>query len=422
VSTSAQQLVAGRYRLQRDVGGGGMGAVWEAFDEQLDRRVAIKIPDPRLSAEPSFVERFRREARSAARLSHPNTAQVYDYGVDGGQPYLVMEFVPGETLASRLAREGTLPSDEARRIAAGTADALHAAHEAGVVHRDVKPGNIMIAPGGGVKVLDFGIAAAATDGRMTGSGQVLGTPTYIAPEQASGKGATPASDVYALGVVLYEMLAGHPPFEGDTAVAVATAHLHRDPEPLEGVAPRADPDLVAACRSAMAKDPGERPGTAAEFAELLRGRPPGSTDTSTAMLKAPAAPTEVISSSRTEQLEATGTAVLPAAASDTAEGPATPPPARRPRRGIAGWVVAVAVLVLVGVLLIVLAATLSPQAPAPPAPPSTPAATAPTPNPTTPSPSPSSSPSETTTTTPPSPSPSGTGSVGLPTPSLSVGV
>jgi serine/threonine protein kinase len=356
MSITEQGILAGRYRLQRRVGGGGMGAVWEAYDQELDRPVAIKIPDRSLAADESFVERFRREARSAGRLSHPNVAQVYDYGMDDGQPYLVMELVPGETLASRLAREGPLPSEDARRIAAGVADALHAAHEGGVVHRDVKPGNIMLTPEGGVKVMDFGIAAAAADGRMTGTGQVLGTPAYMAPEQAAGKGATPASDVYALGVVLYEMLAGRAPFAGDTALAVASAHLHRDPEPLQTAAPEADPEAVEAVNSAMAKDPADRPATAAAMATMLRGDAPP-TEASTAVLAAGAS-TEAMAMSPTERLDGSGTGVLPGGPVTEEPETAPPAPARR-RRGVAGWVVAVAALVAVGIVLIVLAMTLS---------------------------------------------------------------
>jgi serine/threonine-protein kinase len=353
-----------------------MGAVWEANDQQLDRAVAIKIPDRSLAADESFVERFRREARSAGRLSHPNVAQVYDYGVDDGQPYLVMELVLGETLASRLAREGQLPSEEARRIGAGVAEALQAAHEGGVVHRDVKPANIMLTPEGGVKVMDFGIAAAAADGRMTGTGQVLGTPAYMAPEQASGKGATPASDVYALGVVLYEMIAGRPPFAGETALAVASAHLHRDPEQLQSVAPDADPEVVQAVNNAMAKDPADRPATAAALAAMLRGDA-SPTDASTAVLAA-GAPTEALAMSPTERLDASGTAVLPQG--PVTEEPETVPPApARRRRGVAAWVIVVGALVALGILLIVLAMTLSggksdtPLKPPTPAPQSTPA-------------------------------------------------
>jgi serine/threonine-protein kinase len=416
MSITEQGILAGRYRLQRRVGGGGMGAVWEAYDQQLDRPVAIKIPDRSLAADESFVERFRREARSAGRLSHPNVAQVYDYGVDDGQPYLVMELVPGETLASRLAREGPLPSEDARRIAAGVADALHAAHEGGVVHRDVKPGNIMLTPEGGVKVMDFGIAAAAADGRMTGTGQVLGTPTYMAPEQAAGKGSTPASDVYSLGVVLYEMLAGGPPFEADTALAVASAHVHRDPEPLERVAPDADEDVIAACRAAMAKDPSGRPASAAALSAALRG---DATLPIGASSGAGAAPTGGTASQPTEPFPAAGTEVLPPVS--TTEGPAvtpTPPPGpARERRGVAGWVLAVAALVVVGVLLIVLATALSgEQRPTPThsAPTTAPATT----NPTTVPPSPS----PPATTPPPSPSPSTSSPSPLPTPTLSISV
>jgi serine/threonine-protein kinase len=393
-----------------------MGGVWEAHDQQLDRRVAVKIPDRRLAADPAFVERFRREARSAGRLSHPNVAQVFDYGVADGQPYLVMEFVPGETLAQRLRREGALPSDEARRIGAGVAEALHEAHEAGIVHRDVKPGNIMLTPQDGVKVLDFGIAAAAADGRMTGTGQVLGTPTYMAPEQAAGKGSTRASDVYSLGVVLYEMLAGRPPFDAESPLAVATAHVQRDPEPLERLAPDADEGVIAACRAAMAKDPGERPASAAALAALLRGdaTPPEGT----AVLGAEGSPTPP----PTEQFRPTGTEVLePAAPADT---PTPEPEPARGRRRVAGWLVAVIALAIVGLVLIVLASTLSGgQAPSPAATrrPSTAPATQPSTQPpttqhTTPPPSPSPSPST------PSPSPGPSSTAPLPSPSISLSI
>ena len=419
--TEQDSVLAGRYRLIRSVGDGGMGSVWEAKDQQLDRRVAIKIPDERLAQDPEFVERFRREARSVAKLSHPHIAQVFDYGVDRGRPYLVMELVDGETLADRLNGDGPLPADQARAVAMGVAEALRVAHEAGIVHRDVKPGNIMLTPAGGVKVLDFGVAAGATEARMTTSGVIMGTPAYIAPERAQGKPATPASDVYSLGVVLYEMLAGRPPYSGDTAVAVASAHVHGEPEPLSRAVRGVDPDLARASEAAMQKDPARRPGSARQFAALLGG--------ATMAMPAPSSPsstgasTQVLPRDRTEVLpvaappgEATGAEATPPTGLEP-----PPPPGRRRAWIIAAAVVAALVLAVLAFLVLVNLSSHQPGPAVSTPPPATSPATSPAASrtrPSTPSPSPSPSPSSPppTTTAPPTTAPA----TSLPTTSLSV--
>jgi serine/threonine protein kinase len=263
-------LLGERYRLVRMIGSGGMGTVWEAEDETLGRPVAVKVLSESLAAGERAVRRFEREARAAARLSGPNIAAVYDFGRSEGRPYIVMELVRGETLADRLAREGPLAPQEAARIAAQVAEALEEAHGAGIVHRDVKPGNVMVTPAGDVRVMDFGIAAASWAERVTTSGLVLGTPSYLAPEQATSEKTTPASDVYALGAMLYEMVAGRPPFVAESPVAVALAHVREKPVPLDQVAEGVPPNLAAASMAALAKDPAERPPSAAAFASILR--------------------------------------------------------------------------------------------------------------------------------------------------------
>jgi serine/threonine protein kinase len=263
-------LLGERYRLVRMIGSGGMGAVWEAEDEVLGRPVAVKVLSESLAAGERAVSRFEREARAAARLSGPHITAVYDFGRSEGRPYIVMELVRGETLADRLAREGRLPPHEAARIATHVADALEEAHTAGIVHRDVKPDNVMLTPAGDVKVMDFGIAAAAWDVRITTSDLVLGTPSYLAPEQARSETTTPATDVYALGAVLYEMVAGRPPFVAESPVAVALAHVRENPQPLDQMAEDVPPNLAAASMAALAKDPTQRPPSAAAFASMLR--------------------------------------------------------------------------------------------------------------------------------------------------------
>jgi eukaryotic-like serine/threonine-protein kinase len=261
--------LGGRYRMGPLLAAGGMGEVWAAHDLLLDRAVAVKLLGGALAGDGRAAERLRREARAAGRLDHPNIARVLDLGEQDGRPYLVMELLHGESLAARLDRAGPMAPAEAVRVVAAVADALEAAHRAGVVHRDVKPGNVFLTSDGEVKVLDFGIASAAGEAALT-TGDLLGTAAYLAPERVLGHQATPAADVYSLGVVLYELLAGRRPFEATSDIALAMAQVNAEVPPLHRVAPSAPASLVAACAQAMAKDPSARPPSAAAFALLLR--------------------------------------------------------------------------------------------------------------------------------------------------------
>ena len=223
-------MLSGRYELSHLVARGGMAEVYRAHDRLLDRPVALKVLFPELSVDRSFVERFRREAQAAANLSHPNIVPVFDWGEDNGTYFIVMEFVDGRALSSILRTAGPLHPDRAAEIAADVAGALAYAHRHGVVHRDVKPGNVLITEEGTVKVTDFGIARAInTEESLTQTGAVMGTATYFSPEQAEGMGVDARSDIYSLGVVLFEMVTGRPPFLGDTPVAVASKHVREHP-------------------------------------------------------------------------------------------------------------------------------------------------------------------------------------------------
>jgi eukaryotic-like serine/threonine-protein kinase len=223
-------LINGRFRLDEQVGSGGMSTVYRAFDETLQRTVAIKLMHRSLSGDPQQLERFRREARAAARLSHPHVVTVIDAGEDDGHPYIVFEFVDGETLKGRIKRLGRLPVVEAVAYAIEIGRALGAAHAERLVHRDVKPQNVLIDPDGRAKVTDFGIARSLEDGGLTATGRVLGTTDYVSPEQALGEDVTTESDIYSLGVVLYEMLTGDLPFKAESQVGVAMKHV-QDPMP-----------------------------------------------------------------------------------------------------------------------------------------------------------------------------------------------
>ncbi|HEX9044884.1 MAG TPA: protein kinase, partial [Candidatus Limnocylindrales bacterium] len=261
-------LLGGRYRLIELLGQGGMATIYRGRDTQLGRDVAVKVLRPEYGRDKDFLARFQHEAQAVAQLNHPNVVSVHDIGEDPAGPFIVMEYVEGEDLASLLRRNGPLGARQAARIAAEVAHALDAAHAQGIVHRDVKPGNVLIATDGRVKVTDFGIARAATDAQLTLPGTTMGSVHYLAPEQVRGLGATQASDVYALGIVLYEMLVGHRPWEADTAAAVAMGRLGGPvPGPSDQVA--VAPDLDAIVRRALAKDPADRFPSAGAMAAAL---------------------------------------------------------------------------------------------------------------------------------------------------------
>lgn len=266
------RLIGGRYLLQAPLGEGGMATLWRALDQQLGREVAVKLLRPQYSADPGFAARFRQEARAAASLSHPNIVSVYDYGTDpdGETQFIVMHLVEGRDLSAILHERGRLEADDAVRVAISVASALEAAHRRGIVHRDVKPGNILITDEGEVEVTDFGIARAVSEASMTVTGTTLGSVHYFSPEQARGDEVTGASDVYALGIVLYEMLTGRRPFEGDSAAGVALKRLTDDP-PRPTIDGRPLPSgLEAILRRALERDPARRFPDAGSFAEALR--------------------------------------------------------------------------------------------------------------------------------------------------------
>jgi eukaryotic-like serine/threonine-protein kinase len=264
------RLISGRYRLIAPVGEGGMATIWRAVDEQLDREVAVKLLREQFGSDAGFAARFRQEARAAGSLSHPNIVPVYDYGTDtDGSQFIVMQLVEGENLATLLKERSNLETNDAVRIALGVASALEAAHRRGLVHRDVKPGNILITDDGDVKVTDFGIARAVAEASMTVTGTTLGSVHYFSPEQARGDEVTGASDVYALGIVLYEMLTGRRPFEGDSAAGVALKRLSEDPPPPSTYRP-VPSGLSAIVMRALQREPRDRFPDAGSFAEALR--------------------------------------------------------------------------------------------------------------------------------------------------------
>jgi hypothetical protein len=319
-----RRCLGDRYELHQLIAAGGMGQVWRAQDLALQRPVAVKVLRSEYTGDPTFLARFRAEAQNAASLSHPNIAAVFDYGEVTAQDgtgetlaYLVMELITGEPLSALLAREGALDTATTLSILRQTAFALGEAHRAGMVHRDVKPGNILVCPDGHVKITDFGIAWSARSVALTRTGQVIGTPQYLSPEQAEGRLATPASDVYGLGLIGYECLSGHPAFEGDNPVTIALKQVRQNPDPLPDRLPTGVRTLIG---RAVAKDPGARFADGAAFVaaieDVLAGR------------QIPPAPT-------TRAIDLAGEAVpAPATAEDTgvvrvSGGVARPPAPRR---------------------------------------------------------------------------------------------
>ncbi len=264
-------LIADRYELEELVGTGGMSSVFRARDRQLERRVAIKILHQHYAEDPEYLERFRREARAVARLSHPNIVTVIDRGDDDGRQFIVFEHVEGENLKELVLRAGRLPVRRALELALAVADGLAFAHEHGLVHRDVKPQNVLLSSEGDVKVTDFGIARSLhVEQGVTQTGTVLGTAEYLAPEQASGRSVSAATDVYSLGVVLWELLAGDAPFVGENFVAVALQHVNEPPPSVRERRPDVSSRLEAAVDRALAKDPARRFPSMAAFAKELR--------------------------------------------------------------------------------------------------------------------------------------------------------
>src|SRR5262245_48708539 len=261
-------MLGQRYRLEERIASGGMGDVWRCVDDVLGRTVAVKILLPSLLEEPGFAERFRGEARTMATINHPGVVDVYDYGSDATVgAYLVMEYVEGDALSRTPTRVGRLTPARTMALMAQAADALQAAHDKGIVHRDVKPGNLLVRPNGTLVLTDFGIARSAVVGQLTQPGSVLGTASYISPEQASGSTATPLSDVYALGVVAYQCLSGRRPFEGDNPLEIAMRHVRDTPPSLPGDIP---PGVRQVVERAMAKDPAARWPNASALAQVAR--------------------------------------------------------------------------------------------------------------------------------------------------------
>ncbi|MET3450687.1 protein kinase [Curtobacterium sp. 1544] len=311
----------GRYQLSSRVAIGGMGEVWQATDLVIGRTVALKILKDEYLGDPGFLERFRAEARHAALVNHEGIANVFDYGEEDGSAYLVMELVPGEALSTMIEREHTLPVDKVLDIVAQTANALQAAHAVGLVHRDIKPGNLLITPDGRVKITDFGIARIADQVPLTATGQVMGTVQYLSPEQASGHPASPSTDIYSLGIVAYEALAGRRPFTGESQVAIAMAHINEQPPALPGDIPEPVAALVMSC---IAKKPADRPATAANLARAAQALRRGDVAAATVAVPAIAAGGTVAFNPPQGQGNDAATALIGTQAGAVTGGPRTP--------------------------------------------------------------------------------------------------
>ncbi|MFF5176993.1 protein kinase [Micromonospora sp. NPDC000316] len=330
---SAGVQLGNRYRLDERIASGGMGDVWRGTDQVLGRTVAVKSLLPALLDDPDFAERFRGEARTMATINHPGVVDVYDFGNDQQIAFLVMEYVEGDALSSTLSRVGRLTPARTMALVAQAADALHAAHEKGIVHRDVKPGNLLVRPNGTLVLTDFGIARSDLVGQLTAAGSVLGTASYISPEQATGGVATPASDVYALGVVAYQCLAGRRPFEGDNPLDIAMRHVRETPRPLPADIP---PQVRAVVERALAKDPAARWPSAAALAGVARqlkaalsqqARAGGNPGPVSAAPSSPAAPGRA-QVPQAQQMRPPGAPHRPA---PPGQRPTSVPPAQQPR-------------------------------------------------------------------------------------------
>jgi serine/threonine-protein kinase len=359
---TSSRLLSNRYELGETLGYGGMSEVHRGKDVRLGRDVAVKVLRADLARDPQFQERFRREAQNAAALNHPAIVAVYDTGETrtdyGPLPYIVMEYVDGRTLRDIVKSEGPLPAKRAMEVMADVSAALDFSHRHGIVHRDVKPANIMITKTGAVKVMDFGIARAVSDGQaaVTQTAAVIGTAQYLSPEQARGEAVDARSDVYAAGCVLFELLTGEPPFTGDSPVAVAYQHVREDPRPPSAVNPRVPPALDAIVLKAMAKGPANRYQSAAEMrgdlVRVLSGQRPAAP-----MVMTDADRTSIMGSGRTEVM--TGGRHRPSAIADDEYDDYDDYEAERRRRQRRGWIIALSVIG--AIVLIALLAWLLPM-------------------------------------------------------------
>ena len=335
---SVETLAAGRYRIQGTLGQGGMAAVYLAHDSELDRAVAIKVLAEHLSSDEAFEQRFLREARMAAKLSHPNIVHVYDQGEEDGQPFIVMEYVDGSTLGDELTRTGPLPPGRVVDLALQICGGLEHAHSSGLVHRDIKPGNLLLRKDGTVKIADFGIARAAQATKLTQIGSVLGTAAYLAPEQAAGEQVTAAADIYSLGCVLFELLTGRTPYVFETLPELVVKQRDEPITPIRELRADVPTELEAAVMHCLARGPEFRPRSAAELAQELAA---GSPEPPTEPLPSPSG------------VRATDVATVP-----LAQAPATAPlpRTRAPRRQVtlprqATWLVFAVVAALIFVIL-----------------------------------------------------------------------
>jgi phosphate/phosphite/phosphonate ABC transporter binding protein len=350
----------GKYEIQAEIGRGGMGAVYMGYDPMLDRSVAVKILAPHLVWEKEFVERFLREARAAARLKHPNVVIIHDVGQDGDRYYFVMEYLEGQTLTDLIQQRGPMAVDEVLRILRPLADALDYAHQRGLVHRDVKPGNVIVGPAGGVTLTDFGIVRAAQETRLTATGTVVGTPEYMSPEQAKGLAVGACCDQYSLAVVAYEMLTGRVPFEAESTLALLHKIAYDPPPPLRQARPDLPVEVEEVLVKALAKEPGDRYGTASAFVDalgqawegtaiegaVLQAQVTAAPDVSTKVLEPAAVPAPATSPPVEPVMLAAAPAPLPAAA-------AKPAPTQR---RVPGWAWALVVLVVFGGIVALLIA------------------------------------------------------------------
>jgi serine/threonine-protein kinase len=343
--TQPGQPFDGRYRVLGRLGVGGMATVYLAEDSSLGRKVALKVMAERYAEDGEFVERFRREAQAAARLNHPNIIAVYDRGEADGRPYIAMEYLQGRTLKQVIQKEGPLPPERAIAIAMQVLAGLRYAHEHGVVHRDVKPHNVLVGDDGRIKVTDFGIAHAG-DPQMTEVGSIVGTAQYLSPEQARGRSVGPQTDVYSLGVVLYEMLAGRVPFEGDSSVAIAMQHVSDEAPPLRSLVPQVPESLGMVVAHSMLKQPEQRYGSADEFSADLdrvrRGLVPAA---ATALIEMPREPTQQVPA-----VEATRVAPPAAPPPSLLSGEKLPPRPTPRRRSRWPWLLVLLLVLAVGAL------------------------------------------------------------------------